>query len=47
MECNFYEYGFTNLLNKLNKYDGLRALNNGESFKGNLGTINIQVVFNL
>ena len=47
MECNFYEYGFTNLLNKLNKYDGLRALNNGESFKGNLGTINIQVVLNL
>jgi len=43
----FYEYGFTNLLNKLNKDDSLQALNNGDSFKGNLGTINGQVVFNL
>jgi len=43
----FYEYGFTNLLNRLNKDDGLKALNNGDSFKGNLGTINGQVVFNL
>lgn len=43
----FYEYGFTNLLNKLNKEDSLKALNNGDSFKGNLGTINGQVVFNL
>lgn len=43
----FYEYGFTNFLNKLNKDDSLQALNNGDSFKGNLGTINFQVVFNL
>lgn len=43
----FYEYGFTNLLNKLNKDKSLQALNNGDSFKGNLGTINGQVVFNL
>jgi len=43
----FYEYGFTNLLNKLNKDDALKALNNGDSFKGNLGSINGQVVFNL
>jgi len=43
----FYEYGFTNLLNKLNKDDNLREFNNGDSFKGNLGTINGQVVFNL
>ena len=43
----FYEYGFTNLLNKLNKDDSLQALNNGESFKGNLGTINGQIIFNL
>ncbi|MES2411050.1 MAG: PorT family protein [Bacteroidota bacterium] len=43
----FYEYGFTNFLNKLNKDEGLQALNNGDSFKGNLGTINFQVVFNL
>ena len=43
----FYEYGFTNLLNKLNKDDSLQALNNGDRFKGNLGTINGQVIINL
>jgi hypothetical protein len=43
----FYEYGFTNILNKLNKDDSLQALNNGDRFKGNLGTINGQVIFNL
>lgn len=43
----FYEYGFTNILNKLNKDDALVALNNGDKFKGNLGTINGQVIFNL
>lgn len=43
----FYEYGFTNILNNLNKNDALKMLNNGDTFKGNLGTINGQVVFNL
>ncbi|MGC4040899.1 MAG: PorT family protein [Flavobacterium sp.] len=43
----FYEYGFTNFMNKLNKDDALRTLNNGKEFKGNLGTINAQVIFNL
>jgi hypothetical protein len=43
----FYEYGFINLLNKLNKDDTLQALNNGDNFKGNLGVINAQVIFNL
>jgi hypothetical protein len=43
----FYEYGFTNILNKLNKDDSLQALNNGDEFKGNLGTINGQIIFNL
>ena len=43
----FYEYGFTNILNKLNKDDTLQALNNGDNFKGNLGVINAQVAFNL
>jgi len=43
----FYEYGFTNILNKLNKDDELVILNNGDKFKGNLGTINGQVIFNL
>ena len=43
----FYEYGFTNILNKLNKDYALQALNNGDNFKGNLGVINAQVIFNL
>lgn len=43
----FYEYGFTNILNKLNKDETLKPLNNGDEFKGNLGTINAQVIFNL
>ena len=43
----FYEYGFTNILNKLNKDDALKPLNNGNTFKGNLGTINGQIIFNL
>ena len=43
----FYEYGFTNILNKLNKDSDLREFNNNKSFKGNLGTINAQVIFNL
>ncbi len=43
----FYEYGFTNFLNRLNKDGELQVLNNGDKFKGNLGTINGQVIFNL
>jgi hypothetical protein len=43
----FYEYGFTNILNKLNKDENLQGFNNNDSFKGNLGAINAQVVFNL
>ena len=43
----FYEYGFTNMLNKLNNDTSLQVLNNNNSFKGNLGTINGQVIFNL
>lgn len=43
----FYEYGFTNFLNKLNKEEDLKPLNNGDKFKGNLGCINGQIVFNL
>ena len=43
----FYEYGFTNILNKLNKDDTLQASNNGDNFKGNLGVIIAQVIFNL
>jgi hypothetical protein len=43
----FYQYGFTNLFNELNKNATLTTNNNNERFKGNLGTINGQVVFNL
>ena len=43
----FYEYGFTNFLNKLNSEDGLNALNGNNKFKGNTGSINAQIVFNL
>jgi hypothetical protein len=43
----FYEYGFTNILNKLNKDDDLQLLNGGDKFKGNLGSLNGQVIINL
>lgn len=43
----FYEYGFTNILNKLNNEDGLILLNNNDKFKGNIGTISGQIIFNL
>jgi hypothetical protein len=43
----FYEYGFTNLLNKLNSEEGLSLLNNNSKFKGTLGTISGQIIFNL
>lgn len=43
----FYQYGFTNVLGKLNSQDGLTALNNNRKFKGNLGTISGQLLFNL
>lgn len=43
----FYEYGFTNVFNKLNSQDGLSLLNGNKSFKGNLGTISGQIIFNL
>jgi hypothetical protein len=43
----FYEYGFTNILNRLNKDEDLKPLNNNDKFKGNLGTINGQVILNL
>ena len=43
----FYQYGFTNVFNKLNSQDGLTLLNGNKSFKGNLGTISGQIIFNL
>jgi hypothetical protein len=43
----FYQYGFTNVLNKLNSETGLVALNGNDKFKGNFGTISGQIIFNL
>lgn len=43
----FYEYGFTNIFSKLNKNDDFKLLTGNQNIKGNLGTINGQIVFNL
>jgi hypothetical protein len=43
----FYEYGFTNALNKLNSQEGLSLLIPEDKFKGNFGTISGQIIFNL
>jgi hypothetical protein len=43
----FYEYGFTNILNNLNSQEGLTLLNNNSKFKGNIGTLSGQIIFNL
>lgn len=43
----FYEYGFTNVFNKLNSQEGLTLLNNNNKFKGSIGTINGQIILNL
>lgn len=42
-----YQYGINNVLNNLNKKDELKVLNNGHAFKGNLGIITAQILFNL
>lgn len=43
----FYEYGFTNLFGKLNKDEELKVAIGSDKLKGNLGTINCQIIFNL
>jgi hypothetical protein len=43
----FYEYGFTNIFNKLNDEQNLQTFVANEKLKGNLGTINGQIIFNL
>lgn len=42
-----YQYGVNNLFNKLNSEEGLVVLNGNEKFKGNIGTISGQLLFNL
>ena len=43
----FYQYGFSNIFGNLNKQDGLTLLNGNQSFKGNIGTLSGQIIFNL
>lgn len=43
----FYQYGFSNIFGNLNKQDGLTALNGNQSFKGNIGTLSGEIIFNL
>lgn len=43
----YYQYGFTNLLNNLNNNDALRVQNGNKDFKGNIGTVSAQILFNL
>ena len=42
-----YQYGLNNFLNNLNKTDELKLKNNNSNFKGNLGIISGQLLFNL
>ena len=43
----FYQYGLNNILNNLNSQQGLTALNGNNKFKGNIGTVSGQIIFNL
>jgi hypothetical protein len=42
-----YQYGLNNFLNNLNKSEELKLKNNNSNFKGNLGIISGQLLFNL
>lgn len=43
----FYQYGMNNFMNRLNKDDDLKALNNGDKFKGNIGLLSAQLLISL
>jgi hypothetical protein len=43
----FYQYGLNSIMNKLNKDDELKALNNGDKFKGNIGLLSGQLLISL
>lgn len=43
----FYQYGFSNIFSNLNSQDNLTLLNGNQKFKGNIGTISGQIIFNL
>ena len=42
-----YQFGVNNILNNLNKDDDLKAKNNGDNFKGHIGILSGQILFNL
>ena len=42
-----YQYGVTNILNKLNDSPELKTANLNRDFKGNFGTVSGQILFNL
>lgn len=42
-----YQYGLNNFLNNLNKNEDLKLLNANQNFKGHLGIISGQILFNL
>lgn len=43
----FYQYGLNNIMNNLNKKADIILKNNGQDFKGNIGIISGQLLFNL
>ncbi|MEI7509006.1 MAG: PorT family protein [Flavobacterium sp.] len=43
----FYQYGFSNIFGNLNSQDNLTLLNGNQKFKGNIGTLSGQIIFNL
>ena len=43
----FYQYGLNNFMNKLNKDNDLRALNNGNKFTGHIGLLGGQLLISL
>lgn len=42
-----YQFGMNNILNNLNKKEEVKLANNNESFKGHLGILSGQLLFNL
>jgi hypothetical protein len=43
----FYQYGFSNIFGNLNSQDNLIILNGNKNFKGTIGTLSGQIIFNL
>ncbi|MCL9804129.1 PorT family protein [Flavobacterium amniphilum] len=43
----FYQYGLNNIMNNLNRFDDLKIKNNNHDFRGHIGMISGQILFNL